>query len=464
MIRQQADSSIDFSPAAFYNRDPFRLMFPASRAGEAAVTLLSTSSFQKHRERWIIPIVVMRFSVLSFMRNRDLHTAATLAFYGVFALIPLCLAVMFLLSQFFVSSQPVSRAIEHLIIQIVPQYYEIILREVFSLAEKKALGFIGLIPLLWAIVPLVSTIRAGFINVFKTQRTAGFVREKLIDFLAVLLFLLLFIGLVGGEILYASALGNYLDQKSGLPSLLNAVVPPMAGALFLALFFLVFSPVRLEGWNILVSAIFTAVLWSVVRPLFVAFLQYNPDYGFTFGSLKAIFVLVIWVYYTFAVILFGTELLANIRRREALLLSRLFEDRKSVAAPFPVVPSRFIRSHEPGEVIFEEDSTGREMFYILSGSVRILKKGRLLREMVAGDFFGEMAMLIQVPRTATAVAAAPDTRLVAISESNLETILRENPAIVVSFLKEMSGRLRSVNEKVEDLSESRGNREGKGDA
>ena len=417
------------------------------------MTLLSTSPFQRHRDRWITPIVVVRFSVLSFLRNRDLHTAATLAFYGVFALIPLCLAVMFLLSQFFVSSQRVSRGIEHLIIQIVPQHYEIILREVFSLAETKTVGFIGLIPLLWAIVPLVSTIRAGFINVFKTERAAGFVREKLIDFLAVLLFLLLFIGLVGGEILYATALGDYMDQKSGLPSLLNTVVPPLAGALYLALFFLVFSPVRLEGWNILVSAIFTAGLWSFVRPLFVAFLQYNPDYGLTFGSLKAIFVLIVWVYYTFAVILFGTELLANIRRREALLLSRFFEDRKSDEAPFPVVPSRFIRSHEPGEVIFEEDSTGREMFYILSGSVRILKKGHLLREMVAGDYFGEMAMLSQVPRTAAAVAAAPDTRLVAISESNLETILRENPKIVVSFLKEMSGRLRSVNEKVDNCSE-----------
>lgn len=417
------------------------------------MTLLSTSPFQRHRDRWITPIVVVRFSVLSFLRNRDLHTAATLAFYGVFALIPLCLAVMFLLSQFFVSSQRVSRGIEHLIIQIVPQYYEIILREVFSLAETKTVGFIGLIPLLWAIVPLVSTIRAGFINVFKTERTAGFVREKLIDFLAVLLFLLLFIGLVGGEILYATALGDYMDQKSGLPSLLNTVVPPLAGALFLAFFFLVFSPVRLEGWNILVSAIFTAGLWSFIRPLFVAFLQYNPDYGLTFGSLKAIFVLIVWVYYTFAVILFGTELLANIRRREALLLSRFFEDRKSDEAPFPVVPSRFIRSHEPGEVIFEEGSQGREMFYIVSGSVRIFKKGHLLREMVAGDYFGEMAMLIQVPRTATAVAAAPDTRLVAISESNLETILRENPKIVVSFLKEMSGRLRSVNEKVDDCSE-----------
>ncbi len=80
------------------------------------MTLLSTSSFQKHRDRWIIPIVVVRFSVLSFLRNRDLHTAATLAFYGVFALIPLCLAAMFLFSQFFVSSQRVSRAIEHLML------------------------------------------------------------------------------------------------------------------------------------------------------------------------------------------------------------------------------------------------------------------------------------------------------------------------------------------------------------
>jgi len=427
------------------------------------VTLLATNPSQNHRDRWITPIVVVRFSVLSFLRNRDLHTAATLAFYGVFALIPLCLAVMFLLSQFFVSSQRASRAIENLIIQIVPQYYEIILREVFSLAEQRAIGFIGLIPLLWAIVPLVSTLRAGFINVFKTERTAGFVREKLIDFLAVLLFLLLFIGLVGGEILYATVLGDYLAQKSSLPRLLNAVAPPLAGVLFLALFFMVFSPVRLEWWNILVSAIFTAGLWSVVRPLFVAFLQFNPDYGLTFGSLKALFVLIVWVYYTFAVILFGTELLANIRRREALLLSRFFEETKSGVSAPPMVPSRFVRSHEPGEVIFEEDSSGREMFYILSGSVRIFKKGHLLREMFAGDYFGEMAMLLQVPRTAAAVAAAPDTRLVVISESNLDTILRENPRIVVSFLKEMSDRLRALNEKVDDFSEKCGRRGGDGD-
>jgi len=404
------------------------------------------------RQKWVTPFVVMKFSIQSFLRNRDLETAAMLAFYGVFALIPLSLAVTFLLSQYFVTSRQASRAIEHLIIQIVPEYYEIILREVFSLAEQKTVGLIGLLPLLWAIVPLVRSIRSAFFAVFKAEKTGGFFKDKLVDFFTVFLFLLLFIVLVGGQILYATALGGYLGEQNVFLGFLDDAGPSLAGALFLSLLFLVFSPVRLEWWNVLLSAFITACLWSVVRPLFVMFLQYNPDYGVIFGSLKAVFILIVWVYYTFAVILFGMELLANIRRREALLLSRLFAGGNTRTEDSPVVPPRFIRSCEPGEVIFEEDSAGHEMFYILSGAVRILKNNHLLREMGTGDYFGEMAMLIQVPRTAAAVAAARDTRLVVISQSNFETIIRENPKIVLSILHEMAERLRLLNEQLDDFS------------
>ena len=418
-----------------------------------------TGRLTRHRDWWITPAVVLRYSVLSFVRNRDIHTAATMAFYGVFALIPLCVAVLLLLSRVFVSSRQVSAAVEAVIIQIVPQHYEVILREVFTLAEQKALGLIGLVPLLWSVVPLVRAIRAGFLSVFKTERAAGFIRDRLVDFLAVLSLLLMFLVLAAGQIFYAVVASEAASPPGALRGLTEGVIPLLTGTLFLAVFFLVFSPVALEWWNLLLSALTTAVLWSIVRPLFGVFLQVNPDYGLAFGSLKAVFVLVVWVYYTFAVILFGTEILANTRRREALLLARLLEDRKPGAAAFPSVPSRFVRSCEPGEVIFEEDSRGRDMFYVLSGAVRILKKGKLLREMTAGDYFGEMAMLIEAPRTAAAVAAAPDTRLVVISESNLDTILRENPRIVVAFLREMSERLRALNEKMDDLP---GGGEGKG--
>jgi membrane protein len=429
--------------------------FPVFRPGEDIVRDIRLRPSHQLRQKWVTPFVVMKFSVQSLLRNRDLETAAMLAFYGVFALIPLSLAVTFLLSQYFVSSRQASRAIENLIIQIVPEYYEIILREVFSLAEQKTAGLIGLLPLLWAIVPLVRSIRSAFFTVFKAEKTGGFFKDRLVDFFTVFLFLLLFIGLVGGQILYASALGDYLGDGNLFVRFLDDVGPPLAGALFLSLFFLVFSPVRLEWWNVLLSAFFTACLWSVVRPLFVMFLHYNPDYGLIFGSLKAVFILIVWVYYTFAVILFGMELLANIRRREALLLSRLFADGNTRADDSPVVPPRFIRSCEPGEVIFEEDSAGHEMFYILSGAVRILKNNHLLREMGAGDYFGEMAMLIQVPRTAAAVAAARDTRLVVISQSNFDSIIRENPKIVLSILHEMAKRLRLLNEQLDDIPPAR---------
>jgi len=66
-----------------------------------------------------------------------------------------------------------------------------------------------------------------------------------------------------------------------------------------------------------------------------------------------------------------------------------------------------------------------------------------------------MAMLIHVPRTAAAVAAARDTRLVVISESNFDTIIRENPKIVLTILHEMSKRLRSLNEQLDDLPRTR---------
>ncbi|NPV03393.1 MAG: YihY family inner membrane protein [Syntrophaceae bacterium] len=421
-----------------------------------------TCRMTRYRDRWLIPAVVLRYTVLSFVRNRDIHTAATLAFYGVFALIPLSVAVLFLLSQVFVSSRQVSAAVEAIIIEIVPQHYEVILREVFTLAERKALGFIGLILLLWPVVPLARAIRAGFLNVFKAERSGGFIRDKLLDFVAVLSLLMMFLVLVAGQILYAAASAEAIAPAGTLRALPEGVMPLLTGTLFLSVFFLVFCPVALEWWNLLLGALAAAVLWSIVRPLFALFLQVNPDYGLAFGSLKAVFVLVVWIYYTFAVILFGAELLANTRRREALLLARLLEERKTGEAAFPPVPSRFIRSFEPGEVVFEEDSRGRDMFYILSGAVRILKKGQLLREMTAGDYFGEMAMLIQAPRTASAVAAAPDTRLVVISESNLEAILRENPRIVVHFLREMSGRLRAINERIDDLPESGRGGEGKG--
>ena len=119
---------------------------------------------------------------------------------------------------------------------------------------------------------------------------------------------------------------------------------------------------------------------------------------------------------------------------------------------------RFARSYSRGEVVCREGEEGVDMFYILSGAVEIRRKDKALRVMREGEYFGEMAMLIRTPRTATVIALEDDTRLIRIREDNFETILRENPKIVHSILKEMAERVKKTNELLEDLEREKGDR------
>lgn len=67
------------------------------------------------------------------------------------------------------------------------------------------------------------------------------------------------------------------------------------------------------------------------------------------------------------------------------------------------------RTYKEGEVVFSENEPGVGMYIIESGKVHITlgKQKKLLAVLSDGDFFGEMALLLESPRTATAVANSP---------------------------------------------------------
>ena len=125
-----------------------------------------------------------------------------------------------------------------------------------------------------------------------------------------------------------------------------------------------------------------------------------------------------------------------------------------------VLLDRFVRHFGGGERLFNEGEPGLEMFYVLEGAVDLSKAGKKLKTVLAGDYFGEMSMLIQAPRSATAQIVVQDTRLVAISQDNFETILRENPAVVRSILKEMAQRLQYTNERLGETDRGQRNSNG----
>jgi CRP-like cAMP-binding protein len=107
-----------------------------------------------------------------------------------------------------------------------------------------------------------------------------------------------------------------------------------------------------------------------------------------------------------------------------------------------------------GERIFSQGELGTEMFIIQEGQVEIVKhigaESHLLSRLEKGDFFGEMAVLEAMPRTADAIAAT-EVRVVAINGTRFDEMLRKNPEVAVRIIRKYSKRLREANTLLEKL-------------
>jgi CRP-like cAMP-binding protein len=115
---------------------------------------------------------------------------------------------------------------------------------------------------------------------------------------------------------------------------------------------------------------------------------------------------------------------------------------------------RFARDYEPGIVLFREGEPGDFMYVIQSGEVEIRRTigdvERVLAVLPAGEFFGEMALINQVPRSATAVVRRP-SRLLVIEARTFEAMIRGKTEIAVRMIKTLASRLSRANQQIEIL-------------
>lgn len=382
--------------------------------------------------------LILRASLKSFADNRGMQSAATLAYFGFRSLMPLLLLGVYFLGLFVASSEQTSAALTETVRSLYPGFNDAILTDVAKVATTKTWGLVSIVLLVWAITPFAAAMRAALLDIFKSETRTHFVRSKLNDIHAVLWLMILFL-LFAFSRIFAGALPAWLLWIK----LLDWLIPPLLTACVLAGIFRVFAPQRLPLRTLLIGGITGALLLTIMRPAFGLVLRYNPGFGYAFGSLKTIFLLLIWVYYLFAAILLAAEIMANYHRRESLLLRRLFTDTQKKASP---LIERFVRTLAPGTELFREGDPGSEMFYVLDGQIELRKGGAVVKLAKPGDYFGEMSLLLSAARTASAVAGGTETRVVAINRSNYEILLRENPAIVMTLLHEMAKRLKTTTE------------------
>ena len=97
-----------------------------------------------------------------------------------------------------------------------------------------------------------------------------------------------------------------------------------------------------------------------------------------------------------------------------------------------------INEYGVGDVIFEEGSTGRELFVVLDGKVEIAKIDRGAKTVIVtlgkGEFFGEMAVIDGSSRSATAIAASPNTRVMRINHARFVYLVSQQPAFALMIM------------------------------
>ena len=115
---------------------------------------------------------------------------------------------------------------------------------------------------------------------------------------------------------------------------------------------------------------------------------------------------------------------------------------------------RFGRFYPAGTVLFHEGEAGKEMYVVHSGLVeltrRMKERDTVLALVRPGEFFGEMAIVNNRPRSASATVKE-DSRILVIDSRTFEAMIRGKAEIAVRMIKALAGRLEQANQQIELL-------------
>jgi len=109
-----------------------------------------------------------------------------------------------------------------------------------------------------------------------------------------------------------------------------------------------------------------------------------------------------------------------------------------------------VKVYQKSDLIFEENSCGNEMYILRSGKVRLAVGGATRGADVGcieqpGDFFGEMALIDNSPRSATAIADEDNTELEVLDRHSLLEMIKEQPQFALHLMSELCRRVRLGN-------------------
>ncbi|MCC6808882.1 MAG: Crp/Fnr family transcriptional regulator [Deltaproteobacteria bacterium] len=118
------------------------------------------------------------------------------------------------------------------------------------------------------------------------------------------------------------------------------------------------------------------------------------------------------------------------------------------------MPAQRSKRYSTGTVIFEEHEPGNRMYVVRRGKVRIFRKVHdheiVLATLGPGEFFGEMALLEKLPRSASA-QTVEDSLLIEVDQKTFELMIRKNSEIAVRIMRKLAARVRELDRRLQNV-------------
>ncbi len=358
--------------------------------------------------------------------------ASALAYQGILSSVPFLLLIFLMLGKYIMSSNIVFLDFKKTVTLFLPYSQDIILQEVKNLyIAEGSWSIAGIVVCVWFIFPLVDTLRTLFCGVFKEKINRPFLVELAANVLSTFILMCLLMFLVIGEIVYIEIIKPLIKDINipfDLIDITGNFVITLCG---LVLFYYVFIPVKVHVKHILAGSTLTAFAWIVLRPSFALLMHINPQMGFIFGSLKAIFIVFFWVYLYFYVFIAGVEFTALLSKIRLITIECFLSGRTDVAAP-----AKFTVALNDGQILFDKAAMADCFYYIVSGSISLTVEGQPPVQKIAGDTFGVDEMLMNSLRAKKAVSTSDDTVVFPISQDDLNVLEKINPQVTLMILKQ----------------------------
>lgn len=245
-----------------------------------------------------------------FSEDHGFFLSSAITFNLLICLIPFILLMLASVGRYLYGSREVLTYIRTYLEDVLPSSDPNIMGNILRVIRtRKIVGGLGIAGLIWTSTWVFSSIRTAFHGVFHEERERGFLHGKAIDLGMILL--------AGGFLLISISLNSAISYVQG--SYYTAPLKP-AIHLFLTyvasfffsfwIFFLIYKIVpnkKIRFDTALKAASFTTILWEMARHLFGWYVIHLGRFSMVYGSLSALAVFFLWIYYSSAVLVLGGE-------------------------------------------------------------------------------------------------------------------------------------------------------------